>query len=100
MRFAAAFDHRLERRLRRLPLDVPVAETARRLGGGACGLGIRRSSYSCIRLHVARERLRRAERDAALEVAALLAFTRAVVPTLEGIEREYARAVERRVRPP
>ena len=97
MRFAVQFDSRLERKLRHLPLDVAVAETNRQLGREAARLGIYRPSYACVRLHVGWERIRRAKRDAALEVAALLAFTRAVVPTLEGIEREYARAVERRL---
>lgn len=97
VRFAVRFDARLERKLRRLPLNVAVAEANRQLGREAGRLGIYRPSYACVRLHVARERIRRARRNAALEVAALLAFTRAVVPTLEGIEREYARAVDRRL---
>ena len=78
-------------------LDVPVAETARRLGTEAARLGVCRPSYACIRRYVADERLRRAERDAALEVAALLALSRLVVPTPEGIEREYHQAVRRRL---
>jgi hypothetical protein len=97
MRFAARFDPALARKLRIMRLDAPVAEIARRLGSEATRLGLHRPSYACVRQHVAEERLRRAERDAALEVAALLTFTRAVVPTPEGIEDEYRRAVRRRL---
>jgi len=98
MRFAARVDVRLLRMLRSACFDVPVAETFRELGREADRLGLTRPSYAAVRLHVEEERQRRAERDAALEVAALLAFTRAVVPTLDGIEREYARSVQRRRR--
>ena len=97
MRFAAAFETALVRKLRNMPLDAPVAELARRLGSEATRLGLHRPSYACIRQYVGEERLRRAERDAALEVAALLAFTRAVVPTPEGIEHEYRQTVRRRL---
>jgi hypothetical protein len=96
VRFAAAFDPRLGRVLRRLPLDVPVGETCRQLGRAAEGLGVVRPAYATVRLHVAAERKRRAERNAALEVGALLAFTRSVVPTSEGIASEYRRQVRRR----
>jgi hypothetical protein len=98
MRFAAPVDVRLLRMLRRACLDVPVAETFRELGREAERLGLTRPSYAAVRLYVEEERQRRAERDAAFEVAALLAFTRAVLPTLDGVEREYVRAVQRRRR--
>jgi hypothetical protein len=98
MRFAARVDRRLTRRLRRIPLDRPIAETARELASYAESLGLTRPSYACLRLHIANERLRRAERDAALEVAAALAFTRSVVPTVEGIAADYRRTVDRRLR--
>ena len=97
MRFAAAFESALARKLRNMQLDAPVAELARRLGSEATRLGLHRPSYACIRQYVAEERLRRAERDAALEVAALLAFTRAVALTPEGVEDEYRRVVRRRL---
>jgi len=97
MRFAPRVDERLLRKLRRLDLDCPVAETCRGLGEHADRLGVTRPSYACVRLHVACERVRRAERNAALQVAADLAFTRHVVPTLEGIERAYHQEVTRRL---
>ena len=97
MRFAAPFDHRLARVLRRLRLDVPVAETSRQLGRAADGYGIARPSYFSVRVHVAEERIRRAERDAVFAVGARVAFTRSVAPTVEGIAREYRRDVRRRL---
>ena len=100
MQFAATFDPALLRALRRMPLDVPVAEVCREVGREANRLGVARPSYACIRLHVADERLRRAERDARLEIGARLALTRSVPLTLDGIEREVERAVRRRVRRP
>jgi hypothetical protein len=100
MRFAAPFDPRLARVLRRLPLDVATAETCRRLGRAAEGFGLARPGYASVRVHVAAERLRRAERDAALEVGARVAFTRSVVPTADGVEAEYRRAVGRRLERP
>ena len=98
MRFAARVDPRVIRRLKHVSLDRSVAATARELGAYAESIGATRPSYACLRLHIEAERERRAERDAALEVAAALAFTRRVVPTLEGVEGEYRRAVERRLR--
>ena len=100
MQFAATLDPALLRALRRVPLDVPVADTWRELGREADRLGVARPSYACIRLHVADERLRRAERDAGLDIAARLALTRSVPLTPDGIEREVERAVRRRVRRP
>jgi len=58
MRFAAPFDPRLARVLRRLPLDVATAETCRRLGRAAEGFGLARPGYASVRVHVAAERLR------------------------------------------
>lgn|GEM_PF-3165293 len=97
VRFAAEFDPRLGRVLRRLSLEAPVAEVCRQLGHVADGLELARPAYSTVRLHVEAERIRRAERDAALEVGARLAFTRSVVPTTSGIAAEYRREVRRRV---
>ena len=100
MRFAAPFDPRLARVLRRLPLEVATAETCCRLGRAAEGFGLARPGYASVRVHVAAERLRRAERDAALEMGARVAFTRAVVPTADGVEAEYGRSVGRRLERP
>jgi len=97
MRFAVRLDHRLEQRLRRVPLDRPLAETARELRSYAASIGIVAPSYTSFRRHIAAERERRAERDAALEVAAALTFSRAVVPTPEGIAAEYDRKVARKL---
>jgi hypothetical protein len=95
MRFAATFDPRLARVLRRLPLDVPVAATCRDLGRAAAGLDLERPTYACVRLHVAHERLRRAERRAALEVGATLALTRSLAPSVDAVAAEYRRRVRR-----
>jgi len=97
MRFAAKMDPRLRRCLRRLRLDRPAAETAREVGAYASFLGILRPSYGCLRRHIADEVVRRAERDAALETAAALSFTRIVVPTTEGVAHHYRKGVERRL---
>ena len=83
--------------LRRLTLDRPVAETARELGAYATYLAIPRPSYWCLRRHIAGEVVRRAERDAALETAVALSFSRSVVPTTEGVASHYRRGVERRL---
>lgn len=98
MRFASRLDDRLLWRLRLLDMDCPVAETCRALGAHADALGLMRPSYACVRLHVARERVRRAERDAALRVAAELAFTRHIAPTPEAITAAYRRERSRRLR--
>ena len=97
MQFAAPFDPRLSRVLRRLSLDVSVAQTWRELARAADGLGLLRPSYASVRVYVAAERLRRAERAAALDVEARLAFTRSVVPTMEGVAAEYRRQVQQRL---
>jgi hypothetical protein len=91
-------DPRLARVLRRLPVDVPAAETCRQLGRAADALGLVRPAYATVRLYVEAERTRRAERDAALEVGARVAFTCSVVPTADGIAAEYRRQVRRRLR--
>jgi hypothetical protein len=95
MRFAASFDPRLMRVLRRLPLGVPVAATCRDLGGAAAGIGLERPTYACVRLHVARERARRAERGAALEMAASLAFTHSIAPYVDAVAAEHCRRLRR-----
>ncbi len=100
MRFAAPFDPKLARVLRRLPLDVPVAQTCRELGRAAGGMGLSRPCYATVRLYVAAERIRRAERDAALDVGVRLAFTRSVTPTIDGIASEYRRQVRSRLARP
>ena len=100
LRFAASFDPRLARVLRRLPLDVPVAATCRDLGRAATGFGLERPTYACVRLHVADERLRRAEQRAALEVAAALAFTRSIAPNVDAVAAEYRDRVRRRLAAP
>jgi hypothetical protein len=94
--FAAPFDPRLARVLRRLPLDVPLAATWRDIGRAAAGLELERPSYACVRLHVADERLRRAERRAGVEVAATLAFTRSIAPNVDAVAAEYHDRVRRR----
>jgi hypothetical protein len=99
MRFAASFHPKLARVLRRLPLDVPAAQTTRDIGRAAEAMGLVRPSYACVREHVAAERLRRAERGAAVHVAATLSLTRAIAPTIEAVEAEYRREVRRRLRP-
>lgn len=90
-------DARLTRKLWRVRLDRPVAETARELGAYATELGIPRPSYACLRRHIAEEVIRRAERDAAFETAAALVFTCSVVLTPEGITSHYRRGVRRRL---
>jgi hypothetical protein len=95
VRFAASFDPRLARVLRRLPLDVPIAATWRDLGRAAAGLELERPSYACVRLHVADERLRRAERRATVEVAATLAFTRSIAPNVDAVAAQYHDRVQR-----
>jgi hypothetical protein len=90
-------DRRLTRRLRRMTLAPSTAATARELGAYAESLGLARPSYWCLRRHIAEEVLRRAERDAAREVAARLAFTRTVVPTPEGVSAVYRKARQSRL---
>lgn len=90
-------DPRLARVLRRLPLDVPVAAIWRDIGRAAAGLELERPSYACLRLHVAEERLRRAERRATVEVAATLAFTRSIAPNVDAVAAQYHDRVQRRV---
>lgn len=99
VRFAAAMDARLTALLRRIPLDRPLAAVARELGDYATSIGVPRPGYGCLRRHIMDEKLRRAERDAALQTAAELAFTRSIVPTPEGIEAAYSEHVRRRVAP-
>ena len=99
MRFAVQLGPDLTRKLRNIRFDRPVAEIWRELGREASRLGVYRPSYALVRLQVEAERIRRAQRDAAIEVAASLAFTRSVQLSPEGIEREFARAVGRRLRP-
>ncbi len=97
MRFAARMDARLTAYLRRMSLDRSIAASARELGSYASAIGVPRPGYGCMRRHIALEKIRRAERDATLQTAAALAFSRSVVPTLEGIEAAYSRRLDRRL---
>jgi len=81
-----------------MPVDGSFAEITRELGRRAEALGLNRPGYHAVRLHVARERVRRAERDAALEVAATVALTRIIALEPAAIARAYDEAVERRLR--
>lgn len=76
-----------------------MAATARELGAYASSIGVPRPGYGCFRQHILNEKIRRAERDAALQTAAELAFTRSIVPTPEGVEAAYAEQVRRRLAP-
>jgi hypothetical protein len=97
MRFAARIDRRLEHELGRLDVRRPVAETWRELGAAATRLGICRPSYAAVRILVLRERRRRAERDATVELVAWV-LTRRIPPTADQIDRAYDRALRRRLR--
>ena len=92
-------DPALERLLRRAALDRTVAAIARELGADAESIGVTRPSYACLRRHIAAEKIRRTERDAAIATAAALALTRSVVPTWEGIGADYRRGVRRTAQP-
>lgn len=96
MRFAARVDGRLEWELSRLDVRRPIAETWRDLGAAADRLGLRRPGYAAVRVVVHRERRRRAERDAALEVVAW-ALTQRLPPTVDQIDWAYERALRRRL---
>lgn len=96
MRFTARLDPRLASVVRSVDVGRPVAETWRDLGRAAAELEIWRPGYAAVRGYVTEERLRRAQRAAAFEVAAWILLSR-LPRTPDEVERAFEHALRKRL---